>query len=174
MSKFWKQVGRIIAVGICVCTISSATHPKANATCIFHGYVNNYKAGVQEAFYQLGKPYSFGAAGPNAFDCSGLPWYAYRKHSGDMGPEHSSCVIAEYMFTNFMGTVASNVTRGDLIFYDLSSRNDDQFRKIDHVSIFIGFHLENMQILEARPDHKVSTYNRRNASKEVFWAKAIW
>lgn len=28
---------------------------------------------------QLGDPYVWGAAGPNAFDCSGLVWYVYRK-----------------------------------------------------------------------------------------------
>lgn len=33
---------------------------------------------VRTALAQLGKPYVFGAAGPNSFDCSGLTMYAYR------------------------------------------------------------------------------------------------
>ncbi|MEO6957602.1 MAG: C40 family peptidase, partial [Antricoccus sp.] len=32
---------------------------------------------VSVAMAQIGKPYVFGAAGPNAFDCSGLTMYAY-------------------------------------------------------------------------------------------------
>ena len=34
---------------------------------------------VAVARAQQGKPYRFGARGPNAFDCSGLSGYAYRK-----------------------------------------------------------------------------------------------
>lgn len=34
---------------------------------------------VKVAKAQVGDPYVWGATGPNAFDCSGLIWYVYRK-----------------------------------------------------------------------------------------------
>lgn len=41
---------------------------------------------MQVARAQIGKPYVWGAAGPNAFDCSGLVQYAYKKGAGMMLP----------------------------------------------------------------------------------------
>src|SRR5256714_10986011 len=37
------------------------------------------KTVMDYVYAQLGKPYVFGAAGPNAFDCSGLTMAAYRQ-----------------------------------------------------------------------------------------------
>ena len=39
------------------------------------------------ALHQLGDPYRYGAAGPNAFDCSGLVQYSFRK-AGIRRPPH--------------------------------------------------------------------------------------
>lgn len=48
--------------------------------------VKNANAVVQEAFKHLGKPYVWGAKGPDTFDCSGLTRYAYLKATGkDIG-----------------------------------------------------------------------------------------
>lgn len=44
---------------------------------------------VGVAYDQLGKPYVWGAAGPNSFDCSGLVQYCYRVGAGKSVP-HSS------------------------------------------------------------------------------------
>ena len=35
---------------------------------------------VNTALQQQGKPYQYGATGPNSFDCSGLTTYAYKQH----------------------------------------------------------------------------------------------
>lgn len=40
---------------------------------------SNGSAVVKAASRQAGKPYSFGAAGPNSFDCSGLTQYVFRQ-----------------------------------------------------------------------------------------------
>ena len=37
------------------------------------------KHGLHVALHQKGDPYQYGAAGPGAFDCSGLTMYSYRK-----------------------------------------------------------------------------------------------
>lgn len=39
----------------------------------------NVKKALQVARAQKGEPYRYGANGPNAFDCSGLTQYAYKK-----------------------------------------------------------------------------------------------
>jgi len=41
------------------------------------------------ALHQIGHPYVYGAAGPKAFDCSGLVFYSYR-HAGFAVPRTSS------------------------------------------------------------------------------------
>ena len=45
-----------------------------------NGQAANPKAleAVQFALKQLGKPYVFGAEGPDSYDCSGLTWASYR------------------------------------------------------------------------------------------------
>jgi cell wall-associated NlpC family hydrolase len=44
---------------------------------------------VQVAYAQLGKPYVWGATGPNSFDCSGLTSYCYRHGAGMEIPRNS-------------------------------------------------------------------------------------
>ncbi len=44
---------------------------------------------VQVAYAQLGKPYVWGATGPNSFDCSGLTSYCYRLGAGMNIPRSS-------------------------------------------------------------------------------------
>jgi cell wall-associated NlpC family hydrolase len=60
---------------------------------------------------QLGKPYVFDAAGPDAFDCSGLTMMAYRQIGIDL-PHYSVAQAA-------MGWAASSddIHPGDLLFF---------------------------------------------------------
>jgi cell wall-associated NlpC family hydrolase len=78
---------------------------------------------VQFALAQVGKPYVFGAAGPDAYDCSGLTMAAWQ-HGGVSLP-HSAADQYNY---------GHHVTRdqlqpGDLIFF---------YQPIGHVTIYIG------------------------------------
>src|SRR5215210_3713376 len=41
--------------------------------------VEKVHAATRVAVHQKGDPYVYGAAGPNAFDCSGLTYFAYKK-----------------------------------------------------------------------------------------------
>lgn len=78
---------------------------------------------VQWAHNELGKPYVWGAAGPDSFDCSGLTQYIYGK-AGIYLPH----------YTGDQWNVGRHVSRselqpGDLVFY---------FSDLSHEAIYIG------------------------------------
>jgi cell wall-associated NlpC family hydrolase len=80
-------------------------------------------AAVQYAMAQVGDSYVYGAAGPNAFDCSGLTMMAWAQ--AGVGLPHSSS--AQY---GSGPHVSSNALQpGDLVFY---------YSPISHVGIYIG------------------------------------
>ena len=78
---------------------------------------------VYSALAQRGDPYRWGAAGPYAFDCSGLTQYAY-KAAGRTLP-HSS------RMQSTMGHYVprSSLRPGDLVFF---------YSPVSHVGIYIG------------------------------------
>jgi cell wall-associated NlpC family hydrolase len=80
-------------------------------------------AAIAEAQRQLGKPYVWGAAGPNAFDCSGLTQWAWK--AGGVSLPHFSG--AQYSSTTHISM--SSIQPGDLIFYE----SPDQ-----HVALYVG------------------------------------
>ena len=69
-------------------------------------------AAVTAALAKVGAPYASGAAGPDAFDCSGLTMWALAR--ADIAAPHSS--YAQYA----MGSAVprSEIRRGDLVFFD--------------------------------------------------------
>lgn len=80
-------------------------------------------AAVAEAKEQLGKPYEWGADGPDSFDCSGLTQWAWK--AGGRSLPHSS--VAQYGATTRVPV--SEVQVGDLLFYG---------SPIHHVAIYAG------------------------------------
>ena len=83
---------------------------------------------------QVGEPYQFGAAGPNAWDCSGLTMMAYSAAGLAIGGHGSS---AQYTRAASRGLLVpySQVQPGDLIFY--SSGGSASGSKY-HVALYIG------------------------------------
>jgi cell wall-associated NlpC family hydrolase len=75
------------------------------------------------ALQQIGKPYYFGAAGPRAWDCSGLTMVAFA-HAGVSLP-HSSQAQIGYGRRISIGSLQP----GDLIFF---------YRGVSHVGIYLG------------------------------------
>lgn len=67
---------------------------------------------IQYAEAQLGKPYIFGTAGPNTFDCSGLVTYVMG-HFGVQLPHHS-----EDQATYGVQVPKTSIRPGDLVFSD--------------------------------------------------------
>jgi cell wall-associated NlpC family hydrolase len=78
---------------------------------------------VQTALAQVGDPYVYGAAGPDAFDCSGLTMYAWAA-AGVSIPHASSAQPGAGTPVSF-----SQLMPGDLIFY---------YSPISHVGMYIG------------------------------------
>lgn len=66
---------------------------------------------VRTALAQLGKPYVFGAAGPNSFDCSGLTMYAYRA-AGISLPHFTGAQIGAGRRVGY-----ADLQPGDLLFF---------------------------------------------------------
>lgn len=78
----------------------------------------------------LGKPYVWGAQGPNSFDCSGFTYYVF-KNSANITLPRTSQDQSTY------GTTISkkNLKVGDLVFFDTSGSNSGN---VSHVGIYIG------------------------------------
>lgn len=81
------------------------------------------KRAVDAALSQLGKPYKWGAAGPDSYDCSGLTMWAWR-HAGVSLP-HSSRM--QYEATARISR--ADLQPGDLVFFG---------RPIHHEAMYIG------------------------------------
>jgi len=80
-------------------------------------------AAVQYALAQVGDAYVYGAAGPSAFDCSGLTMMAWAQ--AGVGLPHSSSA----QFGSGPHVSSNALQPGDLVFY---------YSPISHVAIYIG------------------------------------
>ena len=78
------------------------------------------------------KPYIWGAQGPNAFDCSGLVYAAY-KDAGLGYPEWGRLNAALY-FVATKRVAFSDLLPGDLLFYSY----DGSVQNIHHITIYAG------------------------------------
>ena len=80
---------------------------------------------VNYAYKFLGKPYVYGATGPNSFDCSGLTQYVYNKCGAD---------LTRTTYTQFKQGVKvdiKNLKSVDLVFFNTQG-------SLSHVGIYIG------------------------------------
>lgn len=83
----------------------------------------NARIALQTAYAQLGKPYVWGAAGPNSFDCSGLTMYAWA--AAGVSLPHSS----RMQFNSGPHVARSALQPGDLVFF---------YSPIHHVGMYVG------------------------------------
>ena len=84
---------------------------------------NDASGAVEEARRQIGKPYEYGAAGPDGFDCSGLTMWSWG-HAGHSLPHSAS---AQYDATSRVSL--GDLQPGDLVFFG---------RLIHHEGIYVG------------------------------------
>jgi murein DD-endopeptidase MepM/ murein hydrolase activator NlpD len=92
----------------------------------------SFAALMEEAQKHLGKPYIYGASGPDSFDCSGFVCYVIN-HSG---VANVGRVGASTLFRTYVTPVApENVKPGDLIFFTGTYSTPDP---CSHVGIYIG------------------------------------
>ncbi|WP_142254121.1 NlpC/P60 family protein, partial [Mycobacterium sp. NS-7484] len=78
---------------------------------------------IQAALSRIGSPYSWGAAGPSSFDCSGLVMWAFQ-HAGISLP-HSSQAMAR----GGQPVSTDSMQPGDVVTY---------YSDASHVGIYIG------------------------------------
>ena len=83
---------------------------------------------IDYARAQLGKPYQWGAAGPDAFDCSGLTMRAWQ--AGDESLPHWSVAQARAVTR----VSYANIRPGDLIFWSDNGQASGTY----HVGLYIG------------------------------------
>lgn len=81
---------------------------------------------VAVAKAQLGKPYGWGAEGPNSYDCSGLTYYAYKQQGITLPRTSSSQGSAGWKVSK------NDLVPGDLVFFNTNGSG------ISHVGIYIG------------------------------------
>jgi cell wall-associated NlpC family hydrolase len=101
---------------------------------------------------QLGKPYLWGATGPDAFDCSGLVMMAYRAAGIDIARTSQVQWMTEQRIP------ASQVQPGDLVFF---AGSDGTPTSPGHVGLVIG----NGQMIEAYATGfpiRIATYTDRD------------
>ena len=87
---------------------------------------NRIVSAERTAMAQRGDAYSYGSAGPNAFDCSGLVFYSYRR-AGFNVPRTSG---AQAAYTRRISK--QNMRPGDLMFFYGSGG-------VYHAAIFVGY-----------------------------------
>ena len=105
---------------------SSNTTGKKNTSSSINRGVNKSSSQVANYAYNfLGRPYVYGANGPNAFDCSGFTSYVYR-HFGVSLPR-----TARSQFSAGSAVSRDNLAPGDLVFFNTVGY-------LGHVGLYIG------------------------------------
>lgn len=104
------------------------------------------KACIDLALRQVGKPYIFGTAGPNTFDCSGFVAYCL-KHTDRPG-------IGRPDALGFYGMCekVTNPVPGDLVFFKGTYKTT---KPITHIGIYLG----NNRMVAAEGDHVQTSTN---------------
>jgi cell wall-associated NlpC family hydrolase len=77
---------------------------------------------------QVGKPYVWGANGPDSFDCSGLVRYIYKNALGKDIPR-----VSEDQSKVGQAVSREDLQPGDLVFFDTMDKG-----KVSHVGMYIG------------------------------------
>ncbi len=85
---------------------------------------------IEAAMDKLGRPYVYGATGPNSYDCSGFTRYAYSK----VGISLAHSAYSQGYNAPVRLTV-EQLQRGDLVFFNTNKSDGDL---CDHVGIYLG------------------------------------
>lgn len=122
-SEAWRRM--LVAVPLMLVIALAMTFVNAGSADALTLRESKVRHGVAVAKQQVGDPYSYGAAGPNRFDCSGLTQFSYGR-AGLYLPRSSD---AQYRYVRKIAK--SNIRRGDLMFFYNSGG-------VYHVGIFLG------------------------------------
>lgn len=116
-------------VAICLllgaCASRDATAPRPSSSYQHTPASTASERAVQTSLTLLGAPYRFGARGPEAFDCSGLVYYAYQSAGVDL-PRTSA-----ELHRVTRPVELDQAQAGDLVFFHYD-------RRVSHVGIYLG------------------------------------
>jgi peptidoglycan hydrolase-like protein with peptidoglycan-binding domain len=99
------------------------------------GISDKTKRFIQIAKAQVGKPYVFGAEGPNAFDCSGLIDYALN-HAGAKVPRLTADGYMQMWKSSRVSR--KNLKPGDIVFYHYPNTRHIAVGHASHIEIYLG------------------------------------
>ncbi|QWC86609.1 C40 family peptidase [Nocardioidaceae bacterium] len=102
---------------------------------------------------QKGDAYQWGAAGPNAFDCSGLTYYSYRKAGFRNVPRTSNQQASAYKRVS-----KRSMRRGDFVFFAKNGR-------VYHMGVFAGRKNGSAYIIHA-------PYGSQRVKRERIWTSS--
>lgn len=144
MKSIWKKIMLLSASFAMIfssvfSSIATPVYAASNETTFFE--VNKAGDVINEAKKHIGKPYVWGASGPNSFDCSGYVSYVLKKAGLSLGSDRITTFSA-LSFLNAKGVTAyqyptnegnpKNAKKGDLVFY-YDAQGEDM-----HMGIYIG------------------------------------
>src|SRR3954454_3076180 len=115
-----------LTAGTLVTTVATETATATSAHAAMPSYASRQSSVMQVAAAQKGKPYRYGAAGPYAFDCSGLVQYVFKHSTGRTLPRTAA---SQYRYSHHI--TRSQLRVGDLVFVRSGS-------SITHVGIYAG------------------------------------
>jgi hypothetical protein len=101
----------------------------------------------------IGRPYAWGAEGPNAFDCSGLTQYVFQR----FGVELPRRAISQSRVGDAAGR---RLRRGDLLFFSTDTRKSE----VTHVGLYEG---DGVMIDASKRHGRV----RRDDLSDEYWAE---
>ncbi|MCL1807492.1 MAG: NlpC/P60 family protein [Oscillospiraceae bacterium] len=82
---------------------------------------------VEFSLNYLGKPYQYGAAGPNSFDCSGFTTFVFKQYGVSLNRSSKD------QYKNGSSVSKSDLLPGDLVFFRTTASSS-----ITHVGLYIG------------------------------------
>ena len=109
----------------------------------------------------LGKPYVYGASGPNSFDCTGLTCYVY-KHFGVTLPR--SAKNQGHTEYGVKITSRSKLMPGDLVFFKKNGAY------CHHAGLYVG----NGQFIHAPNTGDVVRYGDINKARDFAWGRRVF
>jgi cell wall-associated NlpC family hydrolase len=112
----------------------------------------NHAANIAVA--HIGDPYRYGAAGPQAFDCSGLAMWSY-----DHANLHLPRTAAE-QYAAVRHLVKAHLQRGDLVFFH------DRYGHVYHVGIFLYWNAQHRAVIVHAP------YPGQRVHREAVWTSS--
>lgn len=109
---------------------------------------------------QIGDPYRYGAAGPNAFDCSGLTMFTYKR----VGLYLPRSAAAQYAHVRHI--LKMHLVRGDLVFFH------DRSGHVYHAGMFMYWNRDHRAVILHAP-HSGTVVHRQPVWTTAWYAGTL-